>query len=97
MNNRNTGMIATIATALLCGCPGIFLCIFGIVAATGNLPYTTTLNGVESAGTTPVSYGVVMMCAALIFILIPIVVGVVTLRRKPQASGIDQGPLPPTS
>jgi hypothetical protein len=52
---------------------------------------------VESAGTTPVAYGVVMMCAALIFILIPVVVGVVMLRKKPQVSGIDQGPLPPAS
>ncbi len=35
MNNKNTGIIATVAAALLCGCPGLFLCLFGAITAAG--------------------------------------------------------------
>jgi hypothetical protein len=94
MNNRNTGMIATIASVLLCGCPGLFLCIFGAVTATGNMPYNTEINGVSNSGILPSSYGVAMLCFALILILIPVAVGFFTMRRKPEAA-INE--VPPTS
>ena len=100
MNNRNTSLIATIASAVLCGCPGLFLCIFGIVTAAGSMPYTTEFNGVTNNGTMPASYGVVMLCASLFLILIPVIIGVVTLRKKPEAapvSPIHNEPLPPAS
>jgi len=93
MNNKNTGMIATIAAVVLCGCPGLFLCIFGAVTATGNMPYTTELNGVSNSGIMPASYGAAMLCFALIFILIPVAVGFFTMRKKP---GIPED-LPPVS
>jgi hypothetical protein len=34
--NKNTAIIITIATALLCGCPGLFLAVMGIMAAFGS-------------------------------------------------------------
>lgn len=86
MNNRNTGLIATIASVLLCGCPGLFLCIFGAVTATGNMPYSTEVNGVSNSGTLPATSGFVMLCFALILILIPVGVGFFTLRKKPEVS-----------
>lgn len=93
MNNKNTGIIATIAAVFLCGCPGLFLCIFGAVTATGNMPYNTEVNGVSNSGLLPSSYGIAMLCFALILILIPVGVGFFTLRKKPE------GPqdLPPVS
>jgi len=97
MNNKNTGMIATIAAVVLCGCPGLFMCIFGAVTATGNMPYTTELNGVSSSGTMPAGVGLAMLCISLIAILIPIAVGFFMLRKKPEAviaSSSDS--LPPT-
>lgn len=98
MNNRNTGLIATIAAAVLCGCPGLFLCIFGAVTATGNMPYTTELNGVSNSGVMPAAYGYGMLCVSLLFILIPVVIGVVTLRKKPAAAvPVSNEPLPPAS
>ena len=36
MNNKNSGMIATVAAVILCGCPGLFMCLFGAISATGN-------------------------------------------------------------
>lgn len=29
MNNKNTGLIATIAAVILCGCPGLFAVFYG--------------------------------------------------------------------
>jgi hypothetical protein len=94
--NKNTGMIATIAAVVLCGCPGLFLCIFGAVTATGNMPYTTELNGVSNSGTMPASAGIAMLCFSLILILIPIAVGFFTLRKKPEAVTSNE-PIPPAS
>lgn len=98
MNNRNTGLIATIAAALLCGCPGLFMCIFGVWAATGTMPLETTVNGVTNTGLAPAALGYALLCGALIFILIPVVIGVVTMRNKPAVAPLPHdAPLPPAS
>ena len=89
MNNKNTGSIATVATALLCGCPGLFACLFGAITATGN--------GTFNDGYLDPTVGYVMVCMSLIFIAIPIVVGVVTLRKKPAAPPSSNEPIPPAS
>lgn len=94
--NRNTSIILTVVTALLCGCPGLFICIFGVITAAGLMPYTATLNGVTDQGVLPSSYGLVMLCLSLILIAIPVVVGIVTLRKKP-APAVDNEPIPPAS
>lgn len=98
MNNKNTGMIATIAAVVLCGCPGLLLCIFGAVTATGMMPYNTEVNGVTSSGTLPVGAGLTMLCFSLIFILIPVAVGFFTLRKKPEAiTPVENEPTPPSA
>lgn len=93
--NRTTAIIATVASAVLCGCPGLFLCIFGGLVAAG-APVNTELNGVSNTTTLPASYGIGMLCLALILILIPVVVGFVTLRNKPAAT-VTNTPIPPAS
>jgi TRAP-type C4-dicarboxylate transport system permease small subunit len=98
MENRTAAIIATIATVLLCGCPGLGLCVFGAITATGNMPYTVTgVNGSTSSGTMPTTWGFAFLCVALIFILIPILVGFFTLRNKPAPAPMvpPSGPLPP--
>jgi len=94
MQNRNTGIIATIAAVVLCGCPGLFICIFGAVTATGNMPFSTEFNGISNSGTLPPTAGFVMLCLSLILILIPIGVGFFTLRKKPAVTTEE---IPPTS
>ena len=76
MNNKNTGIIATIAAVLLCGCPGLFLCLFGAITAAGQGTF-------NDADLSP-AVGVGLLCVALIFILIPVGVGYFTLRKKPE-------------
>ena len=100
MDKRTTGIIATVATAFLCGLPGCCLFIFGAVTAAGVMPYTAEFNDLTSSGTAPTWVGYLLLCLALLLIAIPIAVGFFTLRKKPAASAavIDiNEPLPPTS
>ncbi len=90
MNNKNTGMIATIASVVLCGCPGLFMCLFGALTAAGR--------GTFNDGNLSPVVGVALLCVALIFILIPVGVGFFTLRKKPEAAAEAQPvDLPPAS
>ena len=82
MDKKTTGLIATIATALLCGCPGLFgLCMGSTSLIASVLPNADIdvfgSNDPASAAT----MGFVFLCLSVIFIAIPIVVGVVTLRK----------------
>jgi len=88
MNNKNTGMIATIAAVVLCGCPGLFMCLFGAVTATGN----GTFNDAPLSPTV----GIALVCVALIFVLIPVAVGFFTMRKKPEGTAGNE-PTPPAA
>jgi len=87
MTNKNTGIIATMATVVLCGCPGLFLCLFGAITAAGQ----GTFNETSLSPTV----GFALVCLALLLILIPVAVGFFTLRKKPEAETLDD--LPPAS
>lgn len=88
MNNKNTGIIATVAAVVLCGCPGLFMCLFGALTAAGQ----GTFNNQSLSPTV----GIALVCVALIFILIPVGVGFFTLRKKPEAPSNNE-PMPPAS
>jgi hypothetical protein len=96
MESKTKGIVATVAAVLLCGCPGLFMCIFGAVSAVGIMPYTSSVNGTTTSGTVPPTVGFVLLCLSLIFIAIPIVVGIMTLRKKPEAS-VSNDYIPPAS
>lgn len=92
MNNKNTGMIATIATALICGCCGLFTCVMGIGTISGNGSFTLG----DSTQATPPAFGYAFLCLSVIMIIIPIAVGFFTMRKKPEAP-VSNEPLPPAS
>jgi hypothetical protein len=94
MNNKNTGMIATVATALICGCCGLFTCIMGIGTVTGNGNFTLG----NTSQPMPPTVGYVFLCLSVIMIIIPIAVGFFMLRKKPEAGAVSSSePLPPVS
>lgn len=101
MDKKKTGIIATVATALLCGCPGLFSLCYGAIAASVSFIPGADINMFGS--TEPqaaLSYGIGALCVGLIFIAIPIVVGVLTLRKKPEEMAtviVPEEPLPPPS
>ncbi len=97
--NKNTGIIATVVAALLCGCPGLIaLCWGGLAAIISFIPGADINIGGSSDPQTALFTGLGSLCAGIIFTAIPIVVGVVTLRKKPEpAAPVSNEPLPPAS
>jgi uncharacterized membrane protein YhdT len=98
-SSRTGAIIGTIAAILLCGCPGLSLCLLGLATSAGVVP-----DVVKGYGNFPLSYGLGFLCVALIFIVIAVVVPVLLLRKKkaaPEAAPVDilppQEPLPPAS
>ena len=96
MDRKTTGLIATIATALLCGCPGLIsLCMGAMFALTGAIPGSNIDMFGSSDPSAAIGTGVAMLCGGVLFIAIPIVVGVVTLRKpKENPAVVDVAPIP---
>jgi len=94
MDKKTTGLIATIATALLCGCPGLLgLCMGGMFAIVGTIPGSNIDIGGSSDPAAAIGTGIAMLCVGVIFIAIPIVVGFVTLRNKPEEAAVVAAPV----
>ena len=78
------------------------MCVFGIITAMGNMPFTSDFPYTSDFGNSysemaPSYLGYVLLFLALIFIAIPIVVGVLTLRNKPEKPASSIEPFPPAS
>ena len=96
METRTAGMIVTIATAFICGIAAILACVFGILGVT-QVPFDAATNGVPTGSAPmPASLGYTLLCVSLIFFSVPVVVGFVTLRKKPTPPAMSE-PLPPAS
>lgn len=95
MDKKNVGMIATIATALLCGCPGLFGLCFGATSVLASLMPGADIDVFGSSDpTAATTMGIVSLCLSIIFIAIPIVVGIVTLRKpKDDKAVVDVKPV----
>jgi hypothetical protein len=97
--NRTGAIIGTIVAILLCGCPGLSMCVLGIWGAIGMPDY---LQLFSTSGNLPSWSGFALLCVSIIFIAIAVVVPILLLRKKkvPGAS-VDvmppQEPLPPAS
>ncbi|MEW6569034.1 MAG: hypothetical protein AB1449_12885 [Chloroflexota bacterium] len=92
MDRKTGGIIATLAATLFCGCPGLFACLFGALTAAGFGTWTGSLGLEQYSDNIPSGYGIGLICLGLLFVLIPILVGFLTLRRKPQPTVEDIPP-----
>ena len=98
MDKRTTGIIATVVTALLCGCPGLFGLCWGAIAAFASfVPGANIDIGGSSDPQAALFTGIGALCGGLLFIAIPVAVGYFTLREKPETSPMSDEPLPPAS
>jgi hypothetical protein len=98
MDKRTTGIIATVATTLLCGCPGLFAVCFGSVFAfVGMVPGADIDIGGSNDPAAAITMGLVALCLGVIGIAVPVVVGVVTLRNKPAPAAEAVITAPPTA
>jgi formate hydrogenlyase subunit 3/multisubunit Na+/H+ antiporter MnhD subunit len=94
---KTGGIIGTAAAVLLCGCPGLCLCLFGALTAANMSTYTTEIGNTLGTGVMPQWTGFAMLCGAIIMIAIPVVVGFLTLRdKKPKVENFNET-LPPTA
>lgn len=96
MDKKTIGIIATVAAVLLCGCPGLGSLCYGLTTTVASFIPGAEIDifGSNDPGSAT-TMGIVTLCVGIIFIAIPIVVGIVTLRKKPEAvSSVDE-PLPP--
>lgn len=83
MQNRTLGIIATVASAFLCGCVSIFTCVWGFLIASGQ-PIDLTTNGITTQEALPPTIGYVLLCLTVLMLLVPVTVGFFTLRKKPE-------------
>lgn len=96
MNNKNTGLIATIAAVVLCGCPGLFMCFYGALTTfISFVPGADIDIGGSSDPAAAMTLGISLLCVSVIFIAVPIAVWFFMMRKKPDVSGGE--PMPPTS
>lgn len=97
--SKTGAIVGTVVASLLCGCPGLAMCGVGVWALTGTMPYTTTVNGYSQYGTAPWWVGLIGLCASVLFVAVPVVVGVLTLRKKKPAAELisPDEPLPPVN
>lgn len=98
MDKRTTAIIATVVTALLCGCPGLAILCFGAFA----VPLSFTPGGqIDVFGSNNpqslLTTGIVGLCLGILLIAIPVVVGFTTLRNQPAAADMVVPPAPPRS
>jgi hypothetical protein len=96
MDKKTTGIIATVAAALLCGCPGLFMCFFGAISVFASAIPGADINvGGNTSPAAGMGMGFAFLCGSIILIAIPIAVGFFMLRKKPEDVGNE--PLPPAS
>jgi hypothetical protein len=90
---RQTGIIITVASAVLCGCSGIFMCLFGALSAAGMGTYSTELGTASEAGQIDPIVGVGILCFGLIFIAIPVASYFLLVHNKPANPPAVQPPM----
>ena len=95
MSNKNTGLIATIAAVVLCGCPGLFGLCFGLTSVFASFAPNAQIDVFGSTDPqSATTMGLVTLCLSIIAIAVPVVVWFVTRRRAAVAIS-DNEPLPP--
>jgi len=94
MSNRTTAVIITIVAVLLCGCPGLAFLCFGVTDFIDYYALNSYIYGITDKTASDI-WGVVGLCAGLLFIVLTIVVSVLVLRRKKETPPVTHEPIPP--
>jgi hypothetical protein len=80
---RNTALIITGLTTLLCGCPGIFACFMGTMFAGVSFVPNADIDVMGSSDPqAALAVGIGALCLGALLVVIPIVVGFFTLRSS---------------
>jgi hypothetical protein len=80
--DRNTALILTIASVILCGCPGLLSCFMGLIfAVVSAIPGAEIDIAGSSEPASALAFGLGGICMGLILVIIPIAVWFFTMRR----------------
>ena len=95
MMERNTAIILTAVSAILCGCPGLAILCVGSFSTLGGV-----IGDIDGDPAAAIVSGLAFLCLGMLMAAIPVVVGVLTLRSKPGEAVIPppsmpDEPLPP--
>lgn len=95
---RTGGIIATILTSVFLGIPGLILALLGLIAAIGSqIPEVVSKSAYINQ---EVQIGsIIFMVGGVLLMVVPIIVGIITLRKKKaleSAATIPQAPISPT-
>jgi hypothetical protein len=75
---RNTAIILTAVSAILCGCPGLAILCVGSLSTLGGLS-----DNLDGDAATAIGVGLAFLCIGVLMAAVPVAVGVLTLRSKP--------------
>ena len=91
MEKKTIGIIALVVTILFCGLPGLCgLCAGPIFVLAGAVPGSDIdIFGSNDPGAA-IAYGIGTICISALFVIIPVVVGFLTLRNKSDALSADE-------
>jgi len=96
MDKKTTGIIATITSAILCGCPGFFALCFGSITAMASYVPGAEIDIIGNDSPRAALFaGLGLLCLGVVFLAVPFIVGWVTLRGKPQPAALPDEPIPP--
>ena len=97
MDKRTTGIVATVIAVLLCGCPGLLaLCMGMMFAVVSRVPNADIdIAGRNDPGAA-LGTGLGLLCLGILFVAIPVVVGLLTLRSRPEPAVSIYTPPAPT-
>lgn len=90
-DKKKLGLIITIVTVLLCGCPGLCTMAFGAMLAMGN---SMEDYGWEVTGN-PTPVGFAFLCVSVIMIAIPVVAGIYTFMQSRKQEEVINIEVPP--
>lgn len=85
MDKKTTGILLTVVSVLLCGCPGLIsFCGGAIMTLVGFVPGADIDIFGSSDPQSALITGIGGLCLGIILVAIPVVVGYLTLRKKPE-------------
>jgi len=93
MNSKTGGMIATLATALFCGLPGIILACMGLTAVVGGQSPEIAADNAKWQST--MIGALAFLCGGALLMLIPMLVGFFSLRGKSNPTPAPPAPVRP--
>jgi hypothetical protein len=91
-DKRKIGIIAVVVSALFCGMPGLAGLCFGSMAILGSFLPDSTTPPEDTA--IAISLSLAMLALSVVFITVPVLIGVLTLWKKKPEIDLGNEPIP---